>query len=377
MPGHPISATATVVGSLLRPPWLLKARNDFAANRISNPEFKQIENRAVDEAIALQEEAGLTVITDGEMRRLSFQSQLPEAVDGFGEFALGAFLWGEWHSEGVGSESVPRPAALGVVDKLKRKRYLCTEEFTYLRAHTQTIPKLSLPSPSLWANFWSPEKSGHVYPTLDSFLADVADILKDEVAELLRLGATCIQLDAPHYPLLIDPGTRAFYESRGWTLDRWLSAGIELDNAVIGDFVSQATFGIHLCRGNQQSRWLVEGGYDDIGQRIFRETKAQQLLLEYDDARSGSFEPLRHVPEDKTVVLGLVTTKSGHLEDPAVLIERIHTAGRFFPLDQLALSPQCGFASSVVGNCLTPQEQQAKLRMVVETAAKVWDGATS
>src|SRR6185436_6959525 len=144
-------------------------------------------------------------------------------------------------------------------DKLKRKRHLSAEEFTYLRGRTQCIPKITLPSPSLWANFWSPNISSHIYPTLDSFLADVVDILRDEVAELVRLGCTYIQIDAPHYPLLIDPKTRAFYESQGWEINQWLSQGIEMDNALMRDF-PEITFGFHLCRGNQASRWLVEGG---------------------------------------------------------------------------------------------------------------------
>lgn len=241
-----ITTHADVVGSLLRPPELLQAREEVAAGRMSQARFKAIEDRAVDEAVALQEKAGLEVVTDGEMRRLSFQSQLPEAVEGFGEWDLDAFLWGEWHGDdSVGDWERQRPKTLGVEGKLRRKRHLSAEEFTYLRGRTSRIPKITLPSPSLWVNFWSAERSGSAYPTLDSFLADVVEILSEEVAELVRLGATYIQLDAPHYPLLLDPRTRAFYESRGWTLDEYLDRGIDLDNAVIGDF-PDVTFGFHL-----------------------------------------------------------------------------------------------------------------------------------
>ena len=370
-----IGAHADVVGSLLRPQYLLRAREELARGSLDSAEFKKLEDRAVDEAVALQEEAGLPIVTDGEMRRLSFQSQLPEAVDGFGAFDMDAFLWGDWRGDAsTGDRTVSRPQQLGVVDRLKRRRHLCSEELTFLRSRTDRVAKVSLPSPSLWANFWSAELSGHVYPTLDSFLADVADILRDEVAELARLGATYIQLDAPHYPLLLDEGTRAFYtEARGWTLERWLSAGIELDNAVIGDTAAQGvTFGMHLCRGNQESRWLVSGAYDRIAEHIFGEVGVQRLLLEYDDARSGSFESLRFVPDDRMVVLGLVTTKSGRLESTRDLVERIRDAGRFFPMEQLAVSPQCGFASSIVGNRLSAEEQGTKLRRVVETAEAVW-----
>ncbi len=241
-----ITTRADVVGSLLRPPWLLEAQQELAAGKIPQAAFKAIEDRAVDEAVALQEEAGLEVVTDGEMRRQSFQSQMTAAVEGFGETTLDAFLWGDWRGDGeVGDRYLERPASLGVVGKLTRRRHLSAEEFTYLRARTTKTPKVTLPSPSLFASFWSPEHSKKAYPTLDQFLADVTEILRGEVAELTRLGATYIQLDAPHYPLLVDPRTRAFYEAQGWSLDRWLHQGIEMDNAVMGDFPA-VTFGFHL-----------------------------------------------------------------------------------------------------------------------------------
>ena len=241
-----ITAHTDVVGSLLRPPELLRAREEVAGGHITPSEFKAIEDQAVDEAIALQEEAGLEVVTDGEMRRLSFQSQLPEAVDGFGEYDIDAFLWGEWRGDKrVGDWSKERPKALGVVGKLTRKRYPSAEEFSYLKARTSRIPKITLPSPSLWANFWSVERSHAAYPTLDSFLADIVAIVREEVTELTRAGARYIQIDAPHYTLLLDPKTRAFYEGQGWSLDRWLRRGIEMDNAVMAGF-PEVTFGFHL-----------------------------------------------------------------------------------------------------------------------------------
>jgi 5-methyltetrahydropteroyltriglutamate--homocysteine methyltransferase len=241
-----ITSHTDVVGSLLRPPELLRARKDVSAGKITQVEFKSIEDRAVDEAIALQETAGLEIVTDGEMRRLSFQSQIAEAVDGFGLYDIDAFLWGDWQGdETVGDLSIERPKNLGAVGKLTRKRHLSAEEFTYLRARTMRIPKITLPSPGLLTNFWSPEISAPAYPKLDNFLVDVVDILREEVAELVRLGATYIQLDAPHYPLLLDPKTRSFYEKQGWSLDEWLHKGIEMDNAVIGDF-PEVTFSFHL-----------------------------------------------------------------------------------------------------------------------------------
>jgi 5-methyltetrahydropteroyltriglutamate--homocysteine methyltransferase len=367
-----ISARADVVGSLLRPPELLEARRRYAEGEISAAEFKGVEDRAVDRAIALQERAGLPVVTDGEMRRESFQSQLVEAVEGFGEHTIDAYLWGEWHGEGaVGDRRIERPATLGVVGKLRRKRHLSVEEFVYARARTDRTIKVTLPSPSLYANFWSPELSKDAYPTLDAFLEAVAEILREEVEELVRLGAVYIQLDAPHYPLLLEERTRAFYEARGWDIDRWLSRGIELDNHVMGGHPG-VTFAFHLCRGNQGSRWLVSGSYEPLARRIFGGIGAERLMLEYDDERSGGFEPLVHVPDDKVAVLGLVTTKTSRRESPEELEARILEASRFVPLERLAVSPQCGFATSVIGNSISVEDEEHKLRAIVETTERIW-----
>ena len=239
-----ITAHADVTGSLLRPPALLAAQKQLAAGNITAAEFKVIEDRGVDDAVTLQEAVGLEIVTDGEMRRQSFQSQMTTAVSGFGEYNLDAFLWGEWYDE-QGVQRKRRPRRLGAVAKLKRVRYLSANEFSYVKSKTKRIPKITLPSPSLWANFWSPKYSREVYPTLDAFLADIVNILREEVAELVRLGATYIQIDAPHYGLLLDPKTRGFYERRGWSLDQWLSQGIALDNAVTDGF-SDVTFGFHV-----------------------------------------------------------------------------------------------------------------------------------
>ncbi|MDX6534742.1 MAG: 5-methyltetrahydropteroyltriglutamate--homocysteine methyltransferase [Gaiellales bacterium] len=367
-----VTAHTDVVGSLLRPPELLEARERFDRGELSPTEFKRIEDAAVDAAVQLQEEAGLDVVTDGEMRRLSFQSGLPDAVEGFGDVPIDAYLWGEWHGdEQVGDRTTDRPDRLGVREPLRRRHHIAAEEFTYLRGRTTRIPKVTLTSPSLYANLWSPDVSRNAYPTLDDFLTDVVEIMRDEVAELARLGATYIQLDAPHYPLLIDPATRAFYESQGWTLERWLDHGIELDNAVI-DAAPGVTFGFHLCRGNQGSRWLVSGGYDPIAQRVFRGVKAQRLLLEYDDERSGGFEPLREVPDDRMVVLGLVTTKSARRETEEELESRTRQAAEHIDLERLAISPQCGFATSVIGNAITMDDERSKLATIARTAARIW-----
>jgi 5-methyltetrahydropteroyltriglutamate--homocysteine methyltransferase len=239
-----ITAHADIVGSLLRPPELLAAQSRLADRAITAEQLREIEDRAVGEAVALQEMAGLEIITDGEMRRQSFQSQMTAAVRGFGEFGLDAFLWGEWHDE-TGVHKTRRPRRLGAVAKLARHRYLSAEEFSYLRSRTTRVPKITIPSPGLWANFWSPKYSRAAYPTLDTFLADIVQILRNEVAELVRRGAAYVQIDAPHYGLLLDPWTRPFYEKLGWSLDRWLSLGIELDNAVMTGFPG-VTFGFHV-----------------------------------------------------------------------------------------------------------------------------------
>jgi 5-methyltetrahydropteroyltriglutamate--homocysteine methyltransferase len=238
------SVHADIIGSLLRPRELLAAQKQLAARVISQDRFKAIEDRAVDDAIALQESVGLEVVTDGEMRRQSFQSQMTAAVDGFGDHDLDAFLWGDWHDD-EGVHRTSRPSRLGVVSKLKRQRYLSVDEFVYLKSKTKRIPKLTLPSPGLWANFWSAEYSKGAYPTLESLFADIVQILRDEVAELTRLGATYVQIDAPHYGLLLAPQTRRFYENQGWSIDQWLSLGIDLDNAVMSGFPS-VIFGFHI-----------------------------------------------------------------------------------------------------------------------------------
>jgi 5-methyltetrahydropteroyltriglutamate--homocysteine methyltransferase len=364
-------ARTDVVGSLLRPPDLLRAREGLERGQLGPSEFKRIEDAAVDAAIGVQVGAGLAVVTDGEMRRLSFQSQLTEAVAGFSDWDLDAFVWGDWHGdEQVADKHIERPP-IAVLQRLRRRRFLAAEEFTYARGRTQRIVKVTLPSPSLFANFYDPARSRGAYPSLDSFLADVAEILREEVDELVRLGCRYVQLDAPHYPLLLDPAYRQFYESRGWPAQRWLELGVELDNRVLGSRPG-LTCGLHLCRGNQASRWLVTDGYNWLAQRLFPHVRAHRLLLEYDDRRSGGFEPLAAVPEDKTVVLGFVTTKTARQETVDELTTRIGQAARYVPLERLALSPQCGFATSILGNALSFADQQTKLRTIVATADRVW-----
>lgn len=353
-----------VVGSLLRPDYLKEARKKRASGEISHAAFKKIEDRAVDEAIALQIESGLDVISDGEMRRYAFFGHLIDAVEGYDKFGG----WAIPFHDDEGNELVfKRPV---VVSKLRRIRPLCEEEFVYLRAKTDHPAKVTIISAQQAAAYYNAETSRGAYPNIEAYLADLVDILKTEVEELVRLGCTYIQVDAPQYAALLDQNIREGYRQRGTDPDRLLERCIELDNAVIGNHPG-VTFGIHLCRGNNQSKYYASGGYEPIT-AVFERTKFNRFLLEYDDARSGGFEPLQHVPEDRTVVLGLVTSKKPMLEKKDELKARIEDASKHVPLERLALSSQCGFASTEEGNLLTADEQAAKLRLVVEIAHEVW-----
>ena len=243
MDAHPHT---DVIGSMLRPHALKAAREALDGGAMSPAAFKRIEDAAVDACIAAQEAAGLEVVTDGEMRRLSFQSQLTEAVDGFANAGIDAFLWGDWQGDdAVGDLNRPRPEGLSVAGPLRVRRRLSTEEFAYLRARTTRIPKVTLPSPTLFASIWQGPDPEGAYPTIEAFVEDVARIIRDEVAELVRLGCTYIHLDAPHYPLVLDPAWAGFYAQRGWSAEDWVAYGVELDNWVM-DGWPDVTFGFHL-----------------------------------------------------------------------------------------------------------------------------------
>jgi 5-methyltetrahydropteroyltriglutamate--homocysteine methyltransferase len=353
-----------VIGSLLRPEYLKEARKKRASGELTHAEFKKIEDRAVNEAIDIQLKAGLDVITDGEMRRYAFFGHLIDAVEGYDKFGG----WAIPFHDDEGHELVfKRPV---VVSKLRRVRPMCEEEFVYLRAKTDHPAKVTIVSAQQAAAYYNAETSKGAYANIEAYLADLVDILKTEVDELVRLGCTYIQIDAPQYAALIDPGIRDGYRQRGTDPDKLLDRCIELDNAVIGNHPG-VNFGIHLCRGNNQSKYYASGGYDPITS-VFSRTKFNTFLLEYDDERSGGFEPLKSVPEDRTVVLGLVTSKKPKLETKEELKKRIKEASKYVPMERLALSSQCGFASTEEGNLLTAADQDAKLKLVVETAKEVW-----
>ncbi|HEV8438867.1 MAG TPA: cobalamin-independent methionine synthase II family protein [Methylomirabilota bacterium] len=353
-----------VVGSLLRPPALAEARAAFENGRLGAAEFKRVEDRAVDEAVALQEAAGLDVITDGEQRRYAFFGHLVESLEGFDKLGGWAIAF---HDEAGEQLTFKRPV---VVDKLRWRRSMCAEEWVYLRARSTRPLKVTLISTQQAAAYYEPDRSAGAYPSRDAYLADVVDFTRREVDELARLGCTYIQIDAPQYAALLDPELREGYRRRGSDPDRLIDACIEMDNAVI-DGHPGITFGLHICRGNNQSMFYASGGYEPIA-RVFGKSHFQRFLLEYDDERSGGFEPLRAMPEDRLVVLGLVTTKKPRLESVEELRDRIGRAAKLIPLDRLALSPQCGFASTMAGNRISPEDQRRKLARVAETARLVW-----
>jgi 5-methyltetrahydropteroyltriglutamate--homocysteine methyltransferase len=353
-----------VVGSLLRPAYLAEARQQFEAGQLGAAEFKKIEDRAVDEAIAVQENAGIDVITDGELRRYAFYGHLIDSLEGFDKFGG----WAIPFVDETGDKLVfKRPV---VVERLKWKRSMCSEEWVYLRSRRKGAGKVTMISAQQAAAYYDPEKSKGAYATRDAYLADIVDLSRHEVEELIRLGCAYIQIDAPQYAALLDPQIREGYRQRGSDPDQMIDACIEMDNAII-DGHPGITFGMHICRGNNQSKFYARGDYEPIA-RIFSRTHFNRFLLEYDDERSGGFDPLKHVPDDRVVVLGLLTTKKPQLESADELRQRIAEAARVIPLERLALSPQCGFASTMEGNRLSLEEQRRKLELVASVAREVW-----
>jgi methionine synthase II (cobalamin-independent) len=356
------------IGSLLRPSYLVQARRQVEAGELTPIEFKRIEDRAVGEAVELQETAGLDVVTDGEQRRYAFFGHLVEALEGFDKFAG----WAIPFRDNQGSQiTLRRPV---VVEKLRWRRQMSVEEFTYLRGRTARPVKVTLLSAQQAAAYYDPDKSRGAYATRDAYLADLVDFTRREIQELRRLGCEYVQIDAPQYAALLDESIRDGYRQRGSDPDMLLDACIELDNAII-DGHPGMTFGIHICRGNYKSMFYASGGYDRIAERVFQRARFHRFLLEYDDERSGTFEPLQHIPDDRVVVLGLVSTKTPRLETAGALQARISEASRIVPLDRLALSPQCGFASTSEGNDLTSDDQRKKLDLVGSTARAVWMSA--
>ena len=360
---------AEVLGSLLRPRYLSDARADVEAGRMSLPEFKRIEDRAVDQAIAIQEGAGVDVVTDGEMRRFGFFDHFLTAIEGL------TAVPGEeigFHAA-PGHESFAFASPVSVTEKIRRKRMVSVEEFAYARGRAQLPLKVTLPSPLLLYTLWSPEHSRDAYSTPFDLFADGVDLLREEIRELAALGCTYIQIDAPDLGTLVDPEHRALREALEMPTERTLTEGVDLVNAVAAD-VPGVTFGLHLCKGNFASGWISEGGYEFMAEHVFkRATNYDVFLLEWEDERSGSLEPLSSMPDDKVVVLGFISSKTSELEPVEQIVARIDEAAKFQPREQLALSTQCGFSSmSVGGNLITEDTQEAKLKLVADIAHEVW-----
>ena len=356
---------AEVIGSLLRPPSLQQARTRFEAGELSAEELRELEDRAVDAALALQEEAGVDVVTDGEMRRFTFIGPLTEALEGIESVPGITFRWygdeGETDFQNV----------LSVTGRLKRRRSLALEEYEYASTRTALPVKATIPSPLMLSLVWNPERSPQAYRDPFELFEDATRLIRAEAQELARRGCRYIQIDAPELATLVDERQWPLYESIGAPPERLLTEGVDLLNEIPG--IEGVTFGLHLCRGNNAGLWMSEGGYEKISRDVFsRATRFDTYLLEYDDYRSGSFEPLADVHDDKTVVLGLVSSKKPALEDRDALVARIEEAARFFPKEQLALSTQCGFASILFGNQISEADQLAKLKLVSEVAHGLW-----
>jgi 5-methyltetrahydropteroyltriglutamate--homocysteine methyltransferase len=359
---------AEVIGSMLRPAYLKEARAAFEQGKLPPHDFKRVEDRAVDQVIAMQEGAGVDVVSDGEMRRYLFMGPITETVEGIEPVEDGSPM--PWASED-GELEWSVPAA--VTSKLRKRRSLVTEEYSYARARARLPLKVTVPSPLVLFGFWSPKYSTGVYSEPFEMFADAADVGRSEIQELVSLGCDYIQIDAPELATLVDPRVRDWAESLGMPAERMLSEGIEIINGMV-EGISGVRLGLHLCRGNNVGMWMASGGYDYIASALFeRATAFEAFFLEYDDARSGSFEPLSKAPDDKQLVLGLVSTKKPDMETPEELMARIEEAARFYPREQLGLSTQCGFASVAEGNPITEKVQEEKLRLVADVAHTAWN----
>lgn len=346
------------LGSLLRPAYLLEAH----ARGVSGAELRAIEDRAILEALRLQEEVGLPVVTDGEYRRNLFFSTVTEVADGFDPEGYERF-----HRDEQGN--VLRFGAPTPVARLRRRARLSEVEFEFTRAHTSCPVKVTMPAPSLLLNYWKAGVSDRAYESQARFMDDLTALMNEDARDLAAHGAAYLQLDAPHYTYVTE--IAAAGGAAGIDPLARLQEMIALDNRVF-DGVSGVTTGMHLCRGNYRSRFTGTRPYDEYAETVFPALKVHRLLLEYDDARSGDFGPLRHVPEGVTAVLGLVTTKRSELEREETLLRRVEEATRYLPLQRLAISTQCGFASTMEGNAITPEAQRAKLELVVRAAQRVW-----
>jgi len=362
---------ADTIGSLLRPQHLVHARQRLEAGELTAAEYKQIEDRAVDQAIAMQESVGLDVVGDGELRRHTFIDQLVEQVEGLSPDPQADHVPVPFYGEPGEEAPLVFEIPMSVTDKLRRKRMMTVEEFAYARAVARRPVKVTLPSPLMLFLVWSPERTREAYSDPFDLFADGLRLMKEEAQELARMGCEYIQVDAPDFGQLVDESQVRAWEAAGISVERVFSDGVDLLNELAD--IPGVTFGLHLCKGNYDSKWISAGGYESISKTLFkRATNYDVWLLEYEDERSGSFEPLADLPRDKVAVLGLVSSKLEELEAVDDLVRRIDEASAFFPRDQLAVSTQCGFASAGPGNAISEDAQERKLRLVAEVAERAW-----
>jgi 5-methyltetrahydropteroyltriglutamate--homocysteine methyltransferase len=357
------------VGSLLRPERLLRARADYADGRIDDAELRAAEDDAIRDVIRMQEDVGLQSATDGEFRRASWHMDFIYSLDGISRASDDLVV----HFRNAEGGIDFTPAALKVDGKIGVGETIFGDDFSYLREHTRNVPKQTIPSPSMvHYRGGAAAIDPSVYADTDAFWADLVAAYREQVRRLAELGCTYLQFDDTSLAYLNDPEQRAMMSGRGEDAEHLHERYIAHINEALADRPAGMTVTTHMCRGNFRSSWVAEGGYDFVAEALFGQLAVDAFFLEYDDVRSGGFEPLRFVPPGKLIVLGLVTTKRGELESKDVLKRRIEEASRFVDVDQLCLSPQCGFSSTVEGNLLSYDEEVAKLRLIVETAAEVW-----
>ena len=359
------------VGSLLRPDALKEAQRSFDACSLTADGLRAMENAAIQEVLAQQQRIGLAVFADGEFRRAGFQNDIQNSVEGFIDTGVPAVvrIW-----QGPGGEPQAQGTRQVVGGKLRRRHRLTGSQTEYLKANAPGPVKMTVPSPNQFpAICYQEGLTDQFYPTRSDLLWELTGIIKDEIEALLADGVSYIQMDEPRYSYYVDPKWRDHLRELGEDPDRSFEEAMAADNACLaGARSAGVTVAIHICRGNNQSKWYAEGGYEPIAEKLFGTLDVDRFLLEYDTDRAGTFDPLRFVPKDKTVVLGLLSSKDGALESQDELLRRIDEASKFFPLENMALSPQCGFASMAAGNLLTEDQQWRKLELVVDTARKVW-----
>ena len=370
---NPRDIHAEHVGSLLRQPWLLAARDGHRAGTITEGELRAAEDRAAAENIETQRSAGIGVFTDGEVRRTNWMTGILESIGGMTPIETPAVTWHRKDGE-IPPEDETDFVMTVASSKVFQKDHLTAVEAGYMTAHAPGPFKITMMSAAMGAMTWRPEVSAAAYPDPAELVDDLVALQVAEVAELVSLGTRWVQLDSLSYNQVFDAEFRAATQN---PLDPTviLAASVAADTAIVGGIKAAnpgVTVGMHICRGNNRSAYMAKGGYEPVAEQLFGTVPVDRFLLEYDDERSGGFEPLRFVRPGATVVLGVVSSKTPVLESQDDLRRRIDEAARYVPLENLAISPQCGFASTSAGNVLTPDEQKAKLALVAETAARVW-----